>query len=554
MDIDNANYPFKLDFNERSDNAPAWLSDAEINTDALWRYPNRAELEQTLSKDMDMPHDAILLTNGGDEGIDLLFKSSMINNTQLLIPKPCFSQYSHNAEIWNNDCCFIPGEPSQDLAINQNQIINKLRKDQWLVITRPNNPTGEFIPKKQLLTIIQTAQVKQARVFIDEAYIEFAWPDKSEELFSASDYAAMDNVVVLRTFSKAFGLAGVRVGYLLGAPELIKEFRRLAPPFNVSRVGLQLATQAWQNRDQMFEYTRRIATNRQRLSRQLKDYGLDVFPSQGNFVLFNTSQPMKTLLFNVLKRKGILIKTQLHGLKNAVRITVPFAHEPLFSALRQIFKPQRLAFDMDGVLIDTSNSYDQCIIKTVADLSGQTVSQQNIQNLRESGGYNNDWDLSLALLQERGYSGDKQAVIDVFQSHYLGTEQQSGLIQQEIPFISSEFIQRLKQSPFKTAVVTGRPRNEACMGLEQINWQPDDVISADDVQQQKPNPEGLLSLKNQNDANSGGFWFIGDTVDDMQAGRAAGFVCIGISADKNLLTQAGADVVLDNVNQLESLL
>mgnify|MGYP000321348173 CR=1 FL=1 len=162
---------FKLDFNERSDNQPAWLSLAKINTDRLWRYPNREQLEQVLCADLNVSKDALLLTNGGDEGIDLLFKSSTINNTQLLIPEPCFSQYSHNAEVWNNACCFIQVDPVQPLAINQKQIIEQLGKDQWLIITRPNNPTGEFIGKDSLLAFIQAAQKEQAKVFIDFCHI-----------------------------------------------------------------------------------------------------------------------------------------------------------------------------------------------------------------------------------------------------------------------------------------------------------------------------------------------------------------------------------------------
>ncbi|MCW8869831.1 MAG: aminotransferase class I/II-fold pyridoxal phosphate-dependent enzyme [Proteobacteria bacterium] len=552
MDIDNANYLFKLDFNERSDNPPAWLAQAEVNTDKLWRYPNRVQLEQSLSNDLGIPPDAILLTNGGDEGIDLLFKSSTINKTQLLIPEPCFSQYSHNAKIWQNDCRFIAVDPQQPLTINQARLIENLNANQWLVVTRPNNPTGEFIPQQALLTLIKAAQEKRARVFIDEAYIEFAQPENNENMLAAKDYVAMDNVVVLRTFSKAFGLAGARVGYVLGSPELINAFRCLAPPFNVSRVSLQLASQAWQNREQVKAYSQQIATNRQRLTRQLCQYKMEVFPSQGNFVLFNTNPVMKTALLNVLKRYGILIKTKLNGLDHAVRITVPFDLTPLLTALKQIFEPLQVAFDMDGVLIDTTNSYDQCIIKTVFDLSGQNINQQDIQKLRDSGGYNNDWDLTLALLQNEGYTGDRDTVIEVFQNYYLGTEQQPGLIQQETPLISSEFINQLKQSSFKTSVVTGRPRAEASLGLQEINWQPDNIVSADDVSQQKPSPEGLLTLKKQ--GASGGHWFIGDTVDDMQAGRAAGFMCVGIGTDASLLLNAGADVVLDNVNQLESLL
>jgi histidinol-phosphate aminotransferase len=153
MDIDNSNYRFKLDFNERSDHTPAWLSEAVVHTDKLWRYPNRTQLEQALCKDMDIPGDALLLTNGGDEGIDLLFKSSTINKTQLLIPEPCFSQYSHNAEIWGNDCHFMAPVPSQPLAVNQTALAENLKINQWLIITRPNNPTGEFITKKTVIDV-----------------------------------------------------------------------------------------------------------------------------------------------------------------------------------------------------------------------------------------------------------------------------------------------------------------------------------------------------------------------------------------------------------------
>ncbi|MCX7544228.1 aminotransferase class I/II-fold pyridoxal phosphate-dependent enzyme [Marinicella gelatinilytica] len=547
---------YKLDFNERSDHQPDWIAQAKVNTDNLWQYPNRQRLEQQLAQDLTLPNDAVLLTNGGDEGIDLLFKYSTINNKQLLIPEPCFSQYSHNAEIWQNDCRFISVDASKPLAINQGLLIQNIQANQWLVITRPNNPTGEIIYKSDLMTLIKAAEKTHAKVFIDEAYIEFSEPEKSQELISAEDYIAMNNVVVLRTFSKAFGLAGVRVGYLLGNPELINQFRRLAPPFNVSSVGLQLATQAWQNRDQVLPYTRQIASNRQRLTQQLNDYGVEVFPSQGNFVLFNASDAMKTLLFNVLQRHGILIKTALNGLPSAVRITVPFNLDTLSKVLDKVFSPKLIAFDMDGVLIDTGDSYDQCIINTVRDLSGATVNKQDIQNLRDAGGYNNDWDLSLALLKNRGYSGELDRVITVFQNHYLGQENQVGLIEQERTLISMGLLQQLKQdNGLNTAVVTGRPRAEAQLGLAKINWQPHEVINADDVSRQKPDPEGLLQIKNTRlvDDNAG-CWFIGDTVDDMQAGRAAGFICIGIGPDESLLTQAGADLVLNNVNQMESLL
>lgn len=557
---------YKLDFNERSDSLPAWLNNIHINTDTLWRYPDRRPLELQLEADMNLPADSILLTNGGDEGIDLLFKRSTIYKEGLCIPLPCFSQYSHNASVWQNDCQFIKANPAQPLAVDSKELAQAIKANQWLVITRPNNPTGEFISKQIVLDLIKTAQAQNAKVFIDEAYIEFAMAEQATECIDIAEYAAFENVVVLRTFSKAFGIAGARVGYLVGTPKLIKEFRQLAPPFNVSVVSLQLAAAAWQNRYEVSPYIQQIATNRNQIVQFFEQNKLAVFPSQGNFVLFNTSELQKTLLFNVLRRQGIVIKTQLNGLPDAVRITVPFNIQPLINALQQVLNPPILAFDMDGVLIDTSQSYDECIKKTVKMLSNEVsnvdIQDSDIERLRFQGGYNNDWDLSYELLRQNGFQGTLDDVISLFQKLYLGSHEKIGLISAEQVLISETLLNKvINHKCLKTAVVTGRPRLEAKLGLQQLQFQPDILISADDVKQQKPNPEGLRQVQSNllhasencsGSLNKG--WFIGDTVDDMQAGQAAGCVCIGIGKNTANLTTAGADLVVSDINQIEVLL
>jgi len=553
---------YKLDFNERSDSLPAWLNKFHINTKTLWRYPDRKPLERQLEADMDLPTDSVLLTNGGDEGIDLLFKRSTIYKEGLYIPLPCFSQYSHNAAVWQNECQFISANSEQPLAIDVRSLTQALKANQWLVITRPNNPTGEFISKKTVLDLIKSAQNRNANVFIDEAYIEFALAEQKKECIALADYAAFDNVVMLRTFSKAFGIAGARVGYLVGSPKLINVFRNLAPPFNVSVVSLQLAAAAWQYRHEITAYSDQISANRRQLTQFLQQNQVTVFPSQGNFVLFNTSELQKTLLFNVLRRQGIVIKTQLNGLANAVRITVPFTLQPLMNALQQVFEPAVLAFDMDGVLIDTSQSYDECIKQTVKTLSTEDIQDSDIERLRSQGGYNNDWDLSYELLQQKGFQGRLDEVINVFQKLYLGSHEECGLINAEKVLLATDLRDKVINHRYlKTAVVTGRPKIEAQLGLQQLQFQPDILISADDVKLQKPDPEGLLQVqskllktpKNHSEPFNSG-WFIGDTVDDMQAGRAAGCVCIGIGKNSAHLMAAGADLVVNNINQIEVLL
>ena len=227
-------------------------------------------------------------------------------------------------------------------------------------------------------------------------------------------------------------------------------------------------------------------------------------------------------------------------------------------ALQLILSPQLLAFDMDGVLIDTSQSYDACIMQTVKVLTDKNVEQTDIEAVRAQGGFNNDWVLTAELIKNLGFTLAYDEVVGAFQVLYLGNEQTIGLVSKEKNILAEPLKSRVFANTqlLHTAIVTGRPRAEAEQGVKQLNIKPDFIISADDVQVEKPDPEGLLYVLNATKSTRA--WFCGDTVDDMQAGTQAGCVCIGIGAftaeAKENLYQAGADVVLENINQLETLL
>lgn len=538
----------KLDFNERADSQPQWLKCFELEVDELWRYPDRSLLENQMASDMGLVSGSVMLSNGGDESIELLYKKCKLNKQSLLIPEPCFSQYTHNQMVWQNDTVFTAA--CADLSINTEALKANMQANQWVVLTRPNNPTGEYLDNVDLIDLIAMAQQKGAWVFLDEAYVEFANDDQP------IDYAAYDNLITLRTFSKAFGLAGARIGYLFGVPKLIEQFRKIAMPFNVSGVNLQLASAAWQAKDEIIDYCQTIENNRITVAQILLNNRLKPFSSKGNFLLFETNPSQKTLLSRVMCKFGIQIKTELAGLPNAVRLTIPENIERLTQVLQLILEPEVLAFDMDGVLIDTSKSYDQCIIQSVATLTGQAVNQAEIEVVRAKGGFNNDWMLAAELVKQQGVEVAYETVIETFQKLYLGDDINLGLVSQEQDLLLDPLKQQVFNTQQTTAIVTGRPRMEAEQGVKQLKIDPDFIISADDVKLQKPNPEGLLQvLKTTQSASA---WFCGDTVDDMQAGTKAGCVCIGIGATTpeaiENLYQAGADVVLENINQLETLL
>ncbi len=540
----------KLDFNERADSKPAWLETFQLDTDQLWSYPDRAVLENQMATDLGLLEGSVMLSNGGDESIELLYKNCKLNDESLLVPEPCFSQYTHNQMVWQNKTVFTAAR--DDLSIDVEALMANMKPNQWVILTRPNNPTGEYLAAEVLVDLIKTAEAKGAWVFLDEAYVEFA--NECEPI----DYAAFSNLVTLRTFSKAFGLAGARIGYIFAQPEMINRFRKLAMPFNVSRANLQLAAAAWQARDEIKGYCQSIEKNRQQVVKLLTENGLTPCASRGNFLLFETTAEKKVLFGRVMAKFGIQIKTELGGLPHAVRLTIPENMALFTQALELILKPEVMAFDMDGVLIDTSKSYDQCIMQTLHEFTGHNVTQEDIEAVRARGGFNNDWVLAAEMIKNQGTDVPFEQVVKVFQQLYLGDGVEAGLVKHEKDLISD----RLKglvfdsASRFTTAIVTGRPKAEAQQGVKQLKISADHVISADDVSQQKPHPEGLLSIMGTKQLKR--TWFFGDTVDDMQAGTQAGCVCVGIGAHSpeaiENLYQAGADVVLENINQLETLL
>lgn len=527
----------KLDFNERADSTPQWLIGFKADTQCLWQYPNKQEVESLIAVKYSTTIDNVFLSNGGDEAIELLFKLCKLNSQSILLPTPAFSQYTHQLNIWNINNTIVSG--LENLSIDVIKIKQNLKPKQWLILTRPNNPTGECLAEEVLISLIEYSNNIGAYVFLDEAYVEFYL--ENSDVNYALQY---NNVISLRTFSKAYGLAGARLGYLIGNNELIRNFKNIAMPFNVNQISLQLAKLALKNNQEVEYYCEIIAINRGTVLHFLLSCSIEVFNGKGNFLLFKVKPQVKTLLKSFMHKNGIQIKTQVNDLQDWVRITIPENIDQLMSVLQSVFKPEILGFDMDGVLIDTSKSYDACIIKTVKYFTETVINVVNITQLRDKGGFNNDWDLTQVLIQQAGYEIDYKKVVDRFQIFYQQLKQyEINLLQKKNIFFNGNYT---------TAIITGRPKNEASEGVKQLHIQPDYIISADDVSEQKPSPVGINWLLSKTNMNR--MWFCGDTVDDMQAGKASNCVCIGIGENSEILYQAGADIVLNNINQLSELL
>ncbi len=219
-----------------------------------------------------------------------------------------------------------------------------------------------------------------------------------------------------------------------------------------------------------------------------------------------------------------------------------------------------IVFDMDGVLVDVTESYRETIVRTVEHFAGVTVTRAQIQDYKNQGDFNDDWKLSHHILAQHGVSVAFQNVVDYFQGlfHGNGTD---GLILRERWMARDGLFDRLA-ARFDLAVFTGRMRWEAEVTLRRFapSLRFDPIVGMDSVTAQKPAPEGLLKIA----AAAGGrqIWYIGDTVDDARCARAAGVPFIGIAAPGSprraelisLFEAEKALAVLEDINQLERVL
>jgi HAD superfamily phosphatase len=215
-----------------------------------------------------------------------------------------------------------------------------------------------------------------------------------------------------------------------------------------------------------------------------------------------------------------------------------------------------IVFDMDGVLVDVTESYRETIVQTVKQFCGRTIERAAIQDYKNQGGWNNDWLLSQRILTDFGIQVPYETVVEEFQRIFFGPNGNDGLMQREEWIDTTGTLARLNQK-FEFSVFTGRLRAEAQMTLDRfadgLHFSP--VVGDDDVTKGKPDPEGLLQIANSR-------YYIGDTVDDARASRAANVPFIGVGHRRDeghaktvaLMEAEGAIAIIESINELEQVL
>lgn len=309
-------------------NSKVWLNANEasgpgkyqLSADCINRYPDfqPENLMAAYSKYSGLPVEQLLATRGADEGIELIIRTfCTAYQDSILICPPTYGMYAISAE---NHGASIVKVPQVNNQLNVNGIIKQLENVKVVFLCSPGNPTGNLLPKAQIKAVLDAAQDK-AIVVVDEAYIEFSPQDSAQSWLA--DYP---NLVVLRTLSKAFALAGLRCGFTLASKEIITLLSKVIAPYPISAPVAEIASQALTGDNLQLMKVRVEETKilRQHLINWLESQNWveEVFASDANFVLFRT--PLKTEIFDCLKAQGILIRDQSKQLQleNCLRISI----------------------------------------------------------------------------------------------------------------------------------------------------------------------------------------------------------------------------------------
>ncbi|MGB8361010.1 MAG: aminotransferase class I/II-fold pyridoxal phosphate-dependent enzyme, partial [Acidimicrobiia bacterium] len=376
----------------RNEGRPWPLSDSAfaIDLDAVSRYPETTPFRLAVAARHGIDSDRVLLTAGGDDALGRCFASRAGATAVTTTPGfEMIGRYSRQTggtvvevDWWDGD---FPVAEFLDAA----------RSASMAVIVSPNNPTGGVVTEAGLRKVADVFPF----VVLDAAYADFA----DEDLTDAA--LAMSNVVVVRTLSKAFGLAGLRVGYLLGSPDAIAELSAFGSPYPVSGLSSHLAEAALAaDRTARRAYIDGILEGRRRLTRALRDLGAEPLPSQGNFVLATDVDPGWLVPAAASLGVGLREFPDRPNLTRCVRITVPRDPDELdrlLTTLRAVLAPEGLIFDLDGVIADVSGSYREAIIATAAHF-GVVVDQSDVGAAKVEGTANDDWELTRRLCLASG--------------------------------------------------------------------------------------------------------------------------------------------------------
>ena len=527
----------RLDFNENTvgfaDHFP------EVEPTHLLAYPEYADLITRLAQLLKLPENRLLITNGSDEGLFVAAFTFLENGDQALVNSPTFALIPHYLRLCGANLKEVPVQ--DNLEPDLDEIESWLPNTKMAMFASPDNPTGGTLPLARLKQWLH--QFPDTAFVLDEAYFEYhgqtalPWLENDPPL----------NLIISRTFSKAWGLAGLRLGLLAAHEQTIEWMKRVRSPYSVNAVAAKSLLRFLPHAHKVQEQAEAAMQRKAHTLQQLSQRGWQTHPGAANFFLL-WAGPFAKLLSHYLAEHGILTRdrSSLYKMGGSIRISVGSAEEnqKLLQTIDDFQQTHALLFDLDDTLVDTSRSYDAA----VEQLTGCT--HQELQNLRAEGGFNDDWTAAHELLKRNSRPQPLEQVIASGKAIYAQLAPT-----QETPYFQEEWLQSWRQR-HRTFIFTGRPRDEyESIWGERLKPHFDDVLClGEHGLPGKPAPDGLHHLMQKHSLKGG--IYVGNSVDDMRAAKAAGLLAVGVTTNQSAetLKQAGADLTLPDLRAFHYLL
>jgi histidinol-phosphate aminotransferase len=306
----------RLDFNENTVACSPAVREvlAHITAETLTRYPEREPVEAIVAAHLQLDPEQVALTNGVDEAIHVLFEAFLDAGDELLLPVPTYTMYEVYASA--TDAKIVTVQAAEDFAFPFDRLMAAISpRTKIIAIANPNSPVGSVATREQIVAIAQHAP--RAIVLVDEAYYHFYGETVMDLL------TMLPNLVVARTFSKAYGLAGLRVGLLASSVENMRWIRRVLSPYSVNQVALACLPAALADTDYLNDYVAEVLAARAEFESALDSMQIRRWPSRANFVLVEIGAKHAEFV-RQMHEAGVLVRDRLSdpGCVGCVRITV----------------------------------------------------------------------------------------------------------------------------------------------------------------------------------------------------------------------------------------
>ncbi len=303
----------KLDANEGDKDLYLDLLKKLGNSDLkLNYYPDDSytELKKEINNYVGYEPKNITVGNGSSELLDLCVKTFLDKDEMILSLDPTFSMYSIYAQVFSAK--YVGAKTEDDFKLNVDSIIEDIQKNspKLIILCNPNNPTGSVLTKEEVRKIVKSTD---ALIALDEAYMEFGDESLIDEVMN------YDNLLIVKTLSKAFSLAGIRMGYIVANEDIINSIEKVRAPYNLNSLSTYIATEALRQKDRMYDYVKSIKEEREKMYKTLIDLGVKAYKSSANFIFFKSDIED---LQKKLIQKDVLIRKFSSKLEGFYRVSI----------------------------------------------------------------------------------------------------------------------------------------------------------------------------------------------------------------------------------------